>query len=64
MRTLTEGEEVQPPSLVTVKLYVPFASPAMVFETVFPAIFPGLMTQFPAGNPERVTEPVVIAQVG
>lgn len=30
----------------------------------FPAIAPGLITQFPDGKPPRTTDPVDIAQVG
>jgi len=36
----------------------------METDEVLPAMLPGLMTQFPAGNPERVTDPVGIPQVG
>jgi len=36
----------------------------MVTEEVLPVIFPGLMAQFPAGNPVKLTDPVATAQVG
>ena len=35
----------------------------MVLLAVFPAIAPGLMVQFPKGNPESTTLPVASAQV-
>jgi hypothetical protein len=62
--TSAEAGEVQPTGLVTVKLYVPWARPVTVVVTVFPEIFPGLIVQFPAGNPFSTTDPVDTAQLG
>ena len=36
----------------------------MVVLVVFPVIPPGLMVQFPDGNPLKTTLPVAVAQVG
>jgi hypothetical protein len=62
--TLADAADVQFDALVTVKLYVPAASPEIVVLAVFPTIAPGLIVQFPAGKPLRTTLPVVKAHVG
>lgn len=59
-----EAAEMHPAALVTVKLCVPVASPAMVVVIPLPVIVPGLIVQLPAGSPERTTLPVEVAQVG
>src|SRR5512133_1609973 len=64
MATLPDATEVHPASLVTVKLYVPAASPEMVVVAVLSETEPGLIVQFPAGNPESETLPVEDAHVG
>lgn len=61
--TSADAEELHPEALVTVKVYVPGASPEMVFVKVFPAIEPGLMVQLPEGSPVRSTLPVDRPQV-
>jgi hypothetical protein len=62
--TLVVGEDMQPWSLVTVKLYVPAASALMFVDRVLPEIEPGLTIQLPAGKPFNVTEPVDTVQSG
>jgi hypothetical protein len=62
--TFGDAPEVQPDASVTVKLYVPAASPEIVVLAVFPAIAPGLTVQVPAGSPLITTLPVVTAHVG
>ena len=62
--TLADAGDIHPAALVTVKLYVPAASPEIVVLTVLPAIAPGLMVQLPAGRPLNITLPVARAQVG
>jgi hypothetical protein len=61
--TLTVGE-VHPTELVTVKLYVAGARPDTVKLEPEPDIAPGLIVQFPEGNPFSTTLPVASAQVG
>jgi hypothetical protein len=61
--TLADAKEVQPTSLVTVKLYVPATSPDTVVLEPVPAMAPGLIVQFPAGRPLSTTLPVAEAQV-
>ena len=61
---LEDGDEIHPAELVTVKLYVPVASPEMVVLEPVPAIEPGLIVQLPAGRPLSTTLPIEIAQVG
>src|SRR5450759_2017498 len=63
MTTLADGTEV-PHIFVTVKLYVPAAKPEIVVLAVFPDIAPGLIVQFPAGNPLNTTLPVGTVQIG
>ena len=66
MITLADGAEVQPdiPS-VTVKLYVPVASPDMVVVVPVPVIPPGFIVQVPdAGKPFKTTLPVASVQLG
>ena len=43
---------------------MPEDSPVKVVLAVLPAMEPGLIVQFPAGNPERATLPVAVAHVG
>ena len=43
---------------------MPAAKPDIVLLAVEPAIAPGLMVQFPAGNPLNTTLPVDTAQLG
>jgi len=62
--TLAVGNEVHPTELVTVKLYVPGNKLDTVLLAPVPAMAPGLITQFPAGNPLNTTLPVETAQVG
>ena len=62
--TLADAGDIHPAALVTVKLYVPAASPEIVVLTVLPAMAPGLMVQLPAGKPVNITLPVARAQVG
>ena len=64
MTTLADAGEVHPAALVTVKLYVPVAKSDIVVVAPVPAIAPGLIVQFPAGNPPRITLPVARAHVG
>ena len=64
MTMLADAGEVHPPLLVTVKLYVPAANGNIVVVTPVPAIAPGLIVQFPAGKPLRITLPVARAHVG
>jgi len=45
-------------------LYVPAIKPDMVILLPVPVIAPGLITQFPAGKPERIILPVATSQVG
>jgi hypothetical protein len=63
--TLSDAAEVHPTVLVTVKLYVPDASPEIVFADPEPVIPPGFIVQLPlAGNPFSITPPVDTVQVG
>ena len=43
---------------------MPAANEDIVIVTPVPAIAPGLIVQFPEGNPVRTTLPVARAQVG
>jgi hypothetical protein len=45
-------------------VYVPAAKPDIVVFAVFPVIDPGLIVQFPVGNPFNTTLPVATVQVG
>ena len=50
---------------VTVKLYVVEAfNPVKVVVVPLPVIAPGLIVQFPDGNPLKATLPVAVPQVG
>ena len=60
----TENDEVQPNEFVTVKLYVPVATPGIIMLVPLPAMLPGFMIQFPAGKPLSSILPVANAQVG
>jgi hypothetical protein len=62
--TSADGGEIHPASLVTVKLYVPAASPDIVVAAPVPGIAPGLIVQLPAGKPLNITLPVANAHVG
>lgn len=58
------GKEVHPAAFVTEKEYEPGVKPEIVAVAPVPAIFPGLSTQFPEGNPPSVLLPVATEQVG
>jgi hypothetical protein len=45
-------------------LYVPAARPEIVVLVADPAMEPGLIVQFPDGNPVKITLPVATAHVG
>lgn len=62
--TLADANEVHPSALVTVKVRVPATRPEIVVLSPVPAIAPGLIVQFPDGNPLKITLPVATAQVG
>ena len=63
--TSVDAKEIHPAAFVTVKLYiVPSTKPDMVVLVVEPVITPGLITQFPAGNPDNSTLPVATEQMG
>ena len=64
MTTSTEAGDVHPAALVTVKLYVPVASPFIVVVAPVPLIAPGFIVQLPAGSPLKTTLPVATVQVG
>jgi len=64
MTTFADDAETHPKELVTVKLYVPAASPEIVVLVPVPAIVPGLMVQLPAGKPLNTTLPVAAEQDG
>jgi hypothetical protein len=62
--TLADAGEVHPEALVTVYVFVPGVIPVTVLVTPVPAMAPGLIVQFPRGNPLNSTLPVATAQVG
>jgi hypothetical protein len=62
--TFTDAGEIHPAEFVTVKLYVPAASPDTVVLEPVPAIAPGLIVQLPEGRPLSTTLPVDKKQVG
>ena len=69
MTTLADATEVHPEALVTVKVYVPVASPEIVVPEPVPVVVvpPGdlVKVQVPdAGKPFNITLPVARAQVG
>jgi hypothetical protein len=64
MTTFEETAEVHPAALVTVKLWVPAASDEIVVLFPEPETAPGLMVQFPAGNPFSTTLPDETRQEG
>jgi len=69
MTTLADAEEVQPEALVTVNVYVPAASPAIVVLVPVPEVVvpPGVLVvvQVPVdGNPFNMALPVATEQVG
>ena len=59
-----DAAEIHPVELVMVKLYVSAVSPVIVVLVPIPVIPPGLIVQFPAGNPFSLTLPVLITHVG
>ena len=69
MTTLPDATEIHPKSLVTVKVYVPAASPDIVVLVPVPVVFvpPGVLVNVhvpEAGKPLSTTLPVARAQVG
>ena len=69
MTTLPDATEIHPKSLVTVKVYVPAASPDIVVVVPVPVVVvpPGVLVkvQVPeAGKPFKPTLPVATMQVG
>jgi len=62
--TSMDANETQPAPLLTVKVYVPVASPDMVVLVPEPDIAPGLIVQLPAGRPLKSTLPVATVQEG
>jgi len=69
MATLPDATEIHPEALVTVKVYVPAASPDIVVVVPVPAVVvpPGVLVkvQVPeAGKPFKTTLPVATMQVG
>ena len=69
MTTLPDATEIHPKSLVTVKVYVPAASPDIVVVVPVPVVVvpPGVLVkvQVPeAGKPFKTTLPVATVQVG
>jgi hypothetical protein len=69
MTTLPDAEEVHPDSKVTVKVYVPAASPDTVVLVPVPVVTvpPGVLVNVHvpvAGNPFKITLPVAVVQVG
>ena len=61
--TSADTADVQPEALVTVYEFVPGVSPDTVEVTPVPVIDPGLMVQFPSGNPLNSMLPVATEQV-
>ena len=45
-------------------MYVPAVNPEIVLLEPVPEILPGLITQFPVGNPLNITLPVAVPHVG
>ena len=65
MTTFVDGNDVHPREFVTVKLYVPVASPDIVVVVPLPDTEPGLIVHVPEeGNPLRATLPVETEHVG
>jgi hypothetical protein len=60
----SDNNEVHPTSFVTVKLYVPVARFDKVVLGAEPEIAPGLIVQFPEGNPVNSALPVAIVHSG
>lgn len=61
---LADVEEVHPDAFVTEYEYVPATKPEIVLLVPVPEIAPGLIVQFPAGNPFKTTLPVATPQLG
>ena len=69
MTTLADAEEVHPEALVTVKVYVPAASPEIVVLVPVPVVVvpPGVLVVVHEpvdGNPFNMTLPAATEQVG
>ena len=68
MTTFPDATEIHPETLVTVKVYVPVASPDIVVLVPVPAVVvPGVLDNVhapEAGNPFKTTLPVAMVQVG
>jgi hypothetical protein len=69
MTTFPDATEIHPETLVTMKVYVPVASPDIVVVIPVPAVVvpPGVLVkvQIPvAGNPFKTTLPVTMVHVG
>ena len=68
MTTLADATEVHPKTLVTVKVYVPAASPDIMVTVPVPVVVPPgdlVKVQVPvAGKPLKTTLPVAMVQVG
>jgi len=64
MVILADAGELHPDALVTVNDLIPGVSPVTVLVMPVPEIAPGLIVQFPKGNPFNSTLPVAIAHVG
>jgi hypothetical protein len=62
--TLADGKETQPDAFVTVKAYVPVASPVTDMLVPVPDIAPGFIVQLPEGSPFKITLPVATEQLG
>lgn len=62
--TFSDTSDEHPPTLVTVKAYVPGAKLEIVTLLVFPVIPLGLIVQFLGGKPDNTTLPVAFVQVG
>jgi hypothetical protein len=69
MTTLSDAEEVHPEALVTVKVYVPAASPEIVVLVPVPVVVvpPGFLVNVHVpvdGKPFNTTLPVATVQLG
>jgi hypothetical protein len=60
----TVAAELHPAAFVTVKLKVPAVRLPIVLLLPVPVTLPGFITQLPAGNPFKITEPEGEVQVG
>jgi hypothetical protein len=64
INTFADPTDVHPDTFVTVKLYVPAASPVIVVLEPFPVLAPGFIVQSPEGRLLSITLPVASSQVG